>query len=136
MWEKRIDVCMMRWISRILRLFYHQNLNHSQLTQATENGNAMKNMPLQVFQEQDHEAHVRAHIILIALSSHTVTGKSARIHNVASSCTRTCWYDGKRSGNTFFQKSMQEAQMQGQQSPHDPSAVEAHPLNKVGEILK
>ena len=29
---------------------------------ATENGNALKGMPLQVFPEQDHEAHVRAHI--------------------------------------------------------------------------
>jgi hypothetical protein len=33
---------------------------------ATENGNGMKGMPLQAFQQQDHEAHVRAHVTFLA----------------------------------------------------------------------
>ena len=33
---------------------------------ATENGNALKGMPVQAFQQQDHEAHVRAHIAFLS----------------------------------------------------------------------
>jgi len=32
---------------------------------ATENGNALKGMPLQVFPQQDHEAHLKAHVLMM-----------------------------------------------------------------------
>ena len=32
---------------------------------ATENGNALKGMPLQVFPDQDHEAHLKAHVLMM-----------------------------------------------------------------------
>jgi len=101
---------------------------------ATENGNAMKNMPLQVFQEQDHEAHVRAHVAFLATPAAQTNPQGyimlqAHVQEHVGMMARD-------QVTTFFQKSMQAAQMQGQQvPPMDPAAVEAAIAQQVGEIL-
>ncbi len=101
---------------------------------ATENGNAMKNMPLQVFQEQDHEAHVRAHVAFLATPAAQANPQGyimlqAHVQEHVGMMARD-------QVTTFFQKSMQAAQMQGQQVPQmDPAAVEAAIAQQVGEIL-
>jgi hypothetical protein len=47
-------------------LFYHNLQQPQPIDPGTENGNGMKGMPLQAFQQQDHEAHVRAHVTFLA----------------------------------------------------------------------
>ena len=58
---------------------------------ATENGNALKGMPLQAFPEQDHEAHVW-HTSFLGKSS--ITSKSTRVFDVTCTCARSHRYDG------------------------------------------
>ena len=101
---------------------------------ATENGNAMKNMPLQAFPEQDHEAHVRAHISM--LSSQTSQANPQGYIMLQAHVQEHVGMMARDQVTTFFQKTMQEAQMAGQQVPQmDPSAVEAAIAQQVGEIL-
>jgi len=102
---------------------------------ATENGNAMKNMPLQAFPEQDHEAHVRAHISM--LSSQTSQANPQGYIMLQAHVQEHVGMMARDQVTTFFQKAMQEAQMKGEQIPQiDPSAVEAAIAQQVGEILK
>tara|TARA_R100000541_G_scaffold30618_1_gene39577 strand:+ start:6897 stop:9290 length:2394 start_codon:yes stop_codon:yes gene_type:complete len=101
---------------------------------ATENGNAMKNMPLQVFPEQDHEAHVRAHISM--LSSQTSQANPQGYIMLQAHVQEHVGMMARDQVTTYFQKAMQEAQMAGQQVPPiDPAAVEAAIAQQVGEIL-
>jgi hypothetical protein len=101
---------------------------------ATENGNVMKNMPLQAFPEQDHEAHVRAHISM--LSSQTSQANPQGYIMLQAHVQEHVGMMARDQVTTFFQKAMQEAQMAGQQVPQmDPSAVEAAIAQQVGEIL-
>ena len=101
---------------------------------ATENGNAMKNMPLQVFPEQDHEAHVKAHISM--LSSQTSQANPQGYIMLQAHVQEHVGMMARDQVTTYFQKAMQEAQQAGQQVPQmDPSAVEAAIAQQVGEIL-
>ena len=101
---------------------------------ATENGNAMKGMPLQVFPEQDHEAHVRAHISM--LSSQTSQANPQGYIMLQAHVQEHVGMMARDQVTTYFQKAMQEAQMAGQQVPPiDPAAVEAAIAQQVGEIL-
>jgi len=101
---------------------------------ATENGNAMKNMPLQAFPEQDHEAHVRAHITM--LSSQTSQANPQGYIMLQAHVQEHVGMMARDQVTTFFQKTMQAAQQSGQQVPQiDPSAVEAAIAQQVGEIL-
>jgi len=101
---------------------------------ATENGNAMKNMPLQAFPEQDHEAHVRAHISM--LSSQTSQANPQGYIMLQAHVQEHVGMMARDQVTTYFQKAMQQAQMAGQQVPQmDPSAVEAAIAQQVGEIL-
>ena len=101
---------------------------------ATENGNAMKNMPLQVFPEQDHEAHVKAHISM--LSSQTSQANPQGYIMLQAHVQEHVGMMARDQVTTYFQKAMQQAQMAGQQVPQmDPSAVEAAIAQQVGEIL-
>ena len=101
---------------------------------ATENGNAMKGMPLQAFPEQDHEAHVRAHVAFLATPAAQINPQGyimlqAHVQEHVGMMARD-------QVTTFFQKSMEAAQMAGQPVPQiDPAAVEAAIAQQVGEIL-
>ena len=101
---------------------------------ATENGNAMKNMPLQVFPEQDHEAHVRAHIAM--LSSQTSQANPQGYIMLQAHVQEHVGMMARDQVTTFFQKTIQEAQARGEQIPQmDPASVEAAIAQQVGEIL-
>ena len=101
---------------------------------ATENGNALKGMPLQAFPEQDHEAHVRAHIPFLANPASQANPQGylmlhAHVQDHIGLMARD-------QVTTFFQKSMEAAQMAGQQVPEiDPAAMEAAIAQQTGEIL-
>jgi hypothetical protein len=101
---------------------------------ATENGNAMKGMPLQAFPEQDHEAHVRAHVAFLATPAAQANPQGyimlqAHVQEHVGMMARD-------QVTTFFQKSMEAAQMEGQPVPQiDPAAIEAAIAQQVGEIL-
>ena len=101
---------------------------------ATENGNALKGMPLQAFPEQDHEAHVRAHIPFLANPASQANPQGylmlhAHVQDHIGMMARD-------QVTTFFQKSVEAAQMAGQPVPQiDPAAVEAAIAQQVGEIL-
>ena len=102
---------------------------------ATENGNAMKGMPLQAFPQQDHEAHVRAHIAM--LSSQTSQANPQGYIMLQAHVQEHVGMMARDQVTTFFQKSMEAAQANGQQVPQiDPAAVEAAIAQQVGEILK
>ena len=101
---------------------------------ATENGNAMKGMPLQAFPEQDHEAHVRAHVVM--LSSQTSQANPQGYIMLQAHVQEHVGMMARDQVTTFFQKSMEAAQAAGQQVPQiDPAAVEAAIAQQVGEIL-
>lgn len=101
---------------------------------ATENGNALKGMPLQAFPEQDHEAHVRAHIPFLANPASQANPQGylmlhAHVQDHIGMMARD-------QVTTFFQKSIEAAQMEGQPVPQiDPAAVEAAIAQQTGEIL-
>jgi hypothetical protein len=101
---------------------------------ATENGNALKGMPLQAFPEQDHEAHVRAHIPFLANPASQANPQGylmlhAHVQDHIGMMARD-------QVTTFFQKSIEAAQAAGQPVPQiDPAAVEAAIAQQVGEIL-
>jgi len=101
---------------------------------ATENGNAMKNIPLQAFPQQDHEAHVRAHITM--LSSQTSQANPQGYIMLQAHVQEHVGMMARDQVTAFFQKSAEEAQMAGEQIPPiDPAAVEAAIAQQVGEIL-
>jgi hypothetical protein len=101
---------------------------------ATENGNALKGMPLQAFPEQDHEAHVRAHIPFLANPASQANPQGylmlhAHVQDHIGLMARD-------QVTTFFQKTAQEAQMRGEPVPEiDPAAMEAAIAQQTGEIL-
>jgi len=102
---------------------------------ATENGNALKGMPLQVFQQQDHEAHVKAHVSFLSTPASQVNQQSYIM--LQSHTQEHIGMMARDQVTTFFQKSMEAAQMAGQPVPQmDPAAVDAAIAQQVGEILK
>jgi hypothetical protein len=101
---------------------------------ATENGNAMTNKPLKAFPEQDHEAHVRAHISM--LSSQTSQANPQGYVMLQAHVQEHVGMMARDQVTTFFQKTIEQAQAEGQPVPPiDPSAVEAAIAQQVGEIL-
>ena len=102
---------------------------------ATENGNALKGMPIQVFQQQDHEAHVRAHIAFLS----TPAGQ-ANPQTFIMLQAHTQEHIGMMARDQvvkFFEESIKAAQLAGQPVPQlNPDAVEAAIAQQVGEILK
>lgn len=101
---------------------------------ATENGNALKGMPLQAFPEQDHEAHVRAHIPFLSNPASQANPQGylmlhAHVQDHIGMMARD-------QVTTFFQKAAEAAQMEGQPVPQiNPAAVEAAIAQQTGEIL-
>jgi hypothetical protein len=101
---------------------------------ATENGNAMKGMPLQAFPQQDHEAHVRAHVVM--LSSQTSQANPQGYIMLQAHVQEHVGMMARDQVTKFFQKTMEEAQARGEPVPQiDPAAVEAAIAQQVGEIL-
>jgi len=104
------------------------------LDPATENGNALKGMPVQAFQQQDHEAHVRAHIAFLS----TPAGQ-ANPQTFIMLQSHTQEHIGMMARDQvmkFFEESIKAAQMAGQTVPQlDPNAVEAAIAQQTGEIL-
>jgi hypothetical protein len=86
---------------------------------ATENGNAIKGTPLQAFPEQDHEAHVRAHITL--LSSQASQANPQGYIMLQAHVQEHVGMMARDQITKFFQKAMEAAQLQGKQPPQlDP----------------
>ena len=91
-------------------------------------------MPLQAFPEQDHEAHVRAHISM--LSSQTAQANPQGYIMLQAHVQEHVGMMARDQVTTFFQKTMQEAQMQGSKFlKWIQHAVEAAIAQQVGEIL-
>ena len=102
---------------------------------ATENGNALKGMPIQVFQQQDHEAHVKAHIAFLSTPAGQVNPQTFIM--LQSHTQEHIGMMARDQVTKFFQEAMKAAQMAGQAvPPMDPAAVEAAIAQQVGEILK
>ena len=101
---------------------------------ATENGNALKGMPLQAFPEQDHEAHVRAHIPFLANPASQANPQGflmlhAHVQDHIGMMARD-------QVTAFFQKVAEETQMKGEPVPQiNPAAIEAAIAQQTGEIL-
>ena len=101
---------------------------------ATENGNALKGMPVQAFPQQDHEAHVRAHIPFLANPASQANPQGYLM--LQAHVQEHVGLMARDQVTTFFQKSMEAAQQAGQQPPPlDPDAVEAAIAQQIGEIL-
>ena len=101
---------------------------------ATENGNALKGMPVQAFPEQDHEAHVRAHIPFLANPASQSNPQGYLM--LQSHVQEHVGLMARDQVTTFFQKTSEEAQMRGEPVPEvDPAAMEAAIAQQIGEIL-
>jgi hypothetical protein len=101
---------------------------------ATENGNGMKGMPLQAFQQQDHEAHVRAHVTFLA--NPAVQSNPQGYIMLQAHVQEHVGMMARDQITTFFEKTMQEAQQRGEPVPEiNPDAIEAAIAQQVGEIL-
>ena len=101
---------------------------------ATENGNSIKAMHLQVFPEQDHEAHVRAHVAFLATPASQVNPQGYAL--LQAHVQEHVGLMARDQVTKFFQVSMQEAQTRGEMVPQvDPAAVEAAIAQQIGEIL-
>ena len=102
---------------------------------ATENGNALKGMPIQVFQQQDHEAHVRAHIAFLSTPAGQANPQTFIL--LQSHTQEHIGMMARDQVVKFFEESIKAAQLSGQPVPQlDPDAVEAAIAQQVGEILK
>ena len=101
---------------------------------ATENGNSIKAAPLQVFPEQDHEAHVRAHVAFLATPASQVNPQGFAL--LQAHVQEHVGLMARDQVTKFFQISIQEAQARGEMMPQvDPAALEAAVAQQIGEIL-
>lgn len=101
---------------------------------ATENANSIKAAPLQVFPEQDHEAHVRAHVTFLATPASQVNPQGFAL--LQAHVQEHVGLMARDQVTKFFQISVQEAQSRGEPVPQiDPAAIEAAIAQQIGEIL-
>ena len=101
---------------------------------ATENANSIKTAPLQVFPEQDHEAHVRAHVTFLATPAAQVNPQGFAM--LQAHVQEHVGLMARDQVTKFFQISVQEAQARGEIVPQiDPAAIEAAIAQQIGEIL-
>ena len=101
---------------------------------ATENANSIKAAPLQVFPEQDHEAHVRAHVTFLATPAAQVNPQGFAL--LQAHVQEHVGLMARDQVTKFFQISVQEAQSRGEPVPQiDPAAIEAAIAQQIGEIL-
>ena len=101
---------------------------------ATENANSIKAAPLQVFPEQDHEAHVRAHVTFLGTPASQVNPQGFAL--LQAHVQEHVGLMARDQVTKFFQISVQEAQSRGEPVPQiDPAAIEAAIAQQIGEIL-
>jgi hypothetical protein len=101
---------------------------------ATENANSIKAAPLQVFPEQDHEAHVRAHVTFLATPAAQVNPQGFAV--LQAHVQEHVGLMARDQVNKFFELSIQEAQSKGEPVPQiNPDAIEAAIAQQIGEIL-
>ena len=102
---------------------------------ATENANSMKGVPLQVFPEQDHEAHLMVHAMF--LSNMVAQANPQGFLLLQSHVQEHVSALARDQVTKFFQTMIQEAVARGEQPPQiAPQAVEAAISQQIGEILK
>ena len=102
---------------------------------ATENANSMKGAPLQVFPQQDHEAHLVVHALF--LSNMVAQANPQGFLLLQSHVQEHVSALARDQVTKFFQTMIQEAQQRGEQPPQiAPEAVEAAISQQIGEILK
>jgi len=102
---------------------------------ATENANSMKGAPLQVFPQQDHEAHLMVHAMF--LSNMVAQANPQGFLLLQSHVQEHVSALARDQVTKFFQTMMQEAIAKGEQPPQiAPEAVEAAISQQIGEILK
>ena len=102
---------------------------------ATENANSMKGAPLQVFPEQDHEAHLVVHALF--LSNMVAQANPQGFLLLQSHVQEHVSALARDQVTKFFQTMIQEAVQRGEQPPQiAPQAVEAAISQQIGEILK
>ena len=102
---------------------------------ATENANSIKGAPLQVFPQQDHEAHLTAHIMF--LSNMVSQANPQGFLLLQSHVQEHVSLLARDQVTKFFQVAMQEAMAKGEQvQPPPPEVVEASISQQIGEILK
>ena len=102
---------------------------------ATENANSMKGAPLQVFPQQDHEAHLVVHALF--LSNMVAQANPQGFLMLQSHVQEHVSALARDQVTKFFQTMIQEAQQRGEQPPQiAPEAVEAAVSQQIGEILK
>jgi len=102
---------------------------------ATENANSMKGAPLQVFPEQDHEAHLMVHAMF--LSNMVAQANPQGFLLLQSHVQEHVSALARDQVTKFFQTMIQEAVARGEQPPQiAPQAVEAAISQQIGEILK
>ena len=102
---------------------------------ATENANSMKGLPLQVFPQQDHEAHLVVHAMF--LSNMVAQANPQGFLLLQSHVQEHVSALARDQVTKFFQTMIQEAVTRGEQPPQiAPEAVEAAISQQIGEILK
>ena len=102
---------------------------------ATENANSMKGAPLQVFPQQDHEAHLVVHAMF--LSNMVAQANPQGFLLLQSHVQEHVSALARDQVTKFFQTMIQEAVTRGEQPPQiAPEAVEAAISQQIGEILK
>jgi len=102
---------------------------------ATENANSMKGAPLQVFPQQDHEAHLIVHAMF--LSNMVAQANPQGFLLLQSHVQEHVSALARDQVTKFFQTMIQEAVARGEQPPQiAPEAVEAAISQQIGEILK
>ena len=102
---------------------------------ATENANSIKGVPLQAFPQQDHEAHLRAHVMF--LSNMVSQANPQGFLLLQSHVQEHVSLLARDQVTKFFQKMMEEAQQRGEPVPQiAPESIEAAISQQIGEILK
>jgi hypothetical protein len=94
-----------------------------------ENGNAMRNLPLQVFPGQDHMAHIKAHqvfmssnlvknnmAVLMVLQAHISDHISAMANEEIQQATQTQMMEAQQQGIQMDPQEMQAIQVQSQKA--------------------
>jgi len=102
---------------------------------ATENAAAVKNMPVQAFPQQDHEAHIMAHSMF--LSSPVAGANPQAFLLLLSHVQEHVGMLARDQVTAFFQQAAQEAMAAGEMVPQiAPEVVESAVAQQSGEIMK
>jgi len=105
------------------------------LDPATENANAVKGMPLQVFPPQDHEAHIVAHVMF--LSSQVGTANPQAFVLLLSHVQEHIGALARDQVIAFFQEAAQQAMQAGEPVPQiAPDLVESTVAQQVSEVMR